>query len=119
VRYREESTESEDSRKTKHELAIENFKQSIIYKDERIVIINKPRATVAHSGTKHEFDNLETLLQSMPDKETGEPLRLVHRLDKDTTGCLILARTKEAAANLHKLFTTESNPISRRVNEPN
>lgn len=50
----------------------------------------------------------------MPDIETGEVPRLTHRLDKDTTGCLILARSKEAAAEIHNLFKSEKNLICRR-----
>lgn len=101
---------------------VDDLKASILYKDERIIIINKPAQMAVQcmcihnlAGSKHKEWNLDTLLANYD--KTQEPLRLVHRLDRDTTGCLILARTKDAAAQVSKLFQDESNSISKRVFE--
>jgi 23S rRNA pseudouridine955/2504/2580 synthase len=94
---------------------LDNLKKSIIYKDERIIIINKGRDIAAHTGTNHTHLNLDLLLNLMPHGETGEIPRLCHRLDKETTGCLILARTKDAAIEIQRLFNDETTPLSRRV----
>ncbi|KAJ2997887.1 hypothetical protein HDV02_005071 [Globomyces sp. JEL0801] len=85
---------------------------SIIYKDERILIINKPINLSVHGGSKHNNLHLEMFLDHLKTKE-DEELRIVHRLDKDTTGCLILARTKEAAAQVSSLFN-HSTDITKR-----
>ncbi|KAJ3321790.1 hypothetical protein HDV06_003939 [Boothiomyces sp. JEL0866] len=82
---------------------IEKFDAAVLYKDQHIIIINKDAAMAVHAGSKNREDNLGRIIDRIND-ETGSELRLVHRLDKATTGCLIFARTKEAAIRLSELF---------------
>ena len=73
---------------------IELIKKSIIYQDKQIIIINKPSgiAVQGGSGIKYSIDDALALLA-----DADEKLRLTHRIDKDTTGILVLAREKESA----------------------
>ncbi len=74
----------------------------VIYEDERIVALNKPSglAVQGGTGTTRHIDALSRAL--VPD--TAEKPRLVHRLDRDTTGVLVLAKSVGAANQLGKHF---------------
>jgi len=74
----------------------------ILYEDEEIYVFNKPHglASQGGSGTKRHMDGL---LKSLPNKQ-GEAPRLVHRLDRDTSGVLVVAKTRAAAAHFGKVF---------------
>ncbi|KAJ3024404.1 UNVERIFIED_CONTAM: hypothetical protein HDU68_008193 [Siphonaria sp. JEL0065] len=82
-----------------------NLKSLVIYKDQHIIVINKPRAVPVQAGSKMSTSIAE-LLNDLQFSNKDAP-RLVHRLDKDTTGCLVLARTKESAIKLSNLFGNE------------
>ncbi|KAJ3261681.1 hypothetical protein HK103_004632 [Boothiomyces macroporosus] len=82
---------------------IDSFNAGILYKDQHIIVINKNENMAVHAGSKITQDNLGKMIDKI-NNETGSELRLVHRLDKATTGCLIFARTKEAAARISELF---------------
>lgn len=76
----------------------------ILYEDDELYVFNKPHglASQGGSGTKRHMDGL---LKSLPNKK-GEPPRLVHRLDRDTSGCLVVAKTKAAAAHFGAVFSS-------------
>lgn len=78
----------------------------ILYEDDDIYVFNKPHglAVQGGSGTKRHLD---LLLKSLPNKK-GEPPRLVHRLDRDTSGCLLVAKTRSAASHFGKVFRSRS-----------
>jgi len=74
----------------------------VIHKDKEIIVINKPPGIAVQGGTgitKH-VDMLLPALQF----EADAPPKLVHRIDKDTSGLLILARSGKIATELQKLF---------------
>lgn len=79
------------------------FAQSmVIHKDADVMVLNKPSGLATQGGAKtlrHVDGMLEALRFGYDDKP-----KLVHRLDRDTSGCLILARTLRAATHLGKLF---------------
>jgi 23S rRNA pseudouridine955/2504/2580 synthase len=85
------------------------FLQSItLYEDADVLVLNKPMGLSVQggSGTTHHLDGmLEVLRGAGPD---GQRPRLVHRLDKDTAGCLLVAKTRFAAAALAKTFRSRS-----------
>jgi 23S rRNA pseudouridine955/2504/2580 synthase len=84
-----------------------DFLKSItLYEDKDVLIINKPMglAVQGGSGTKRHVDGL---LESMRDAEGQKP-RLVHRLDKDTAGCLVIAKTRFAASTMAKSFRSRT-----------
>jgi len=74
----------------------------ILYEDDDLYVFNKPAglASQGGSGTKRHMDGL---LKSLPNKK-GEAPRLVHRLDRDTSGCLVVAKTRAAAAHFGEVF---------------
>lgn len=76
----------------------------VIYEDDRIIAINKPSgiATQGGTGTSRHIDGLSRALVD----DTAEKPRLVHRLDRDTSGVLVLAKTVGAANQLSNLFKT-------------
>ncbi len=78
----------------------------ILYEDENVYVFNKPHglAVQGGSGTKRHIDGM---LKSLPNKK-GEAPRLVHRLDRDTSGCLLVAKTRQAASHLGKVFRSRS-----------
>ncbi|MFH2105189.1 MAG: RluA family pseudouridine synthase, partial [Parcubacteria group bacterium] len=82
------------------ELAPENIKLDIVHEDDDLVIINKPAGMVVHPDNNYKSGTLvNALLNHYPSiKKVGEPNRsgIVHRLDKDTSGLIICAKTEEA-----------------------
>ncbi len=75
----------------------------VIYRDALLLAINKPAGLPVHKGAGRKITTLEDYLD---DLRFGLPLRpeLAHRLDKDTTGCLLLGRNKTALKRLSELF---------------
>jgi 23S rRNA pseudouridine955/2504/2580 synthase len=84
----------------------EFLRSLILYEDQDMMVLNKPfgLAVQGGSGTVRHVDGLLDAL-SGPD---GQKPRLVHRLDKDTAGCLIVAKTRLAAATLAKSFRSRA-----------
>ena len=78
----------------------------ILYEDEHVLVLNKPfgLAVQGGTGTKRHIDGM---LEAMSDRFGDRP-RLVHRLDRDTTGVLLVAKHREAASKLGKTFQTRS-----------
>jgi 23S rRNA pseudouridine955/2504/2580 synthase len=84
-----------------------DFLKSItLYEDADVMVLNKPMglAVQGGSGTTRHIDGM---LEAMRDAQGQRP-RLVHRLDKDTAGCLLVAKTRFAAAALAKSFRSRS-----------
>jgi 23S rRNA pseudouridine955/2504/2580 synthase len=85
----------------------EKFLSSItLYEDDDVMVINKPYglAVQGGSGTTRHIDGMLEALTDM----SGQRPRLVHRIDKDTAGCLVIAKTRTAASNLAKSFRTRA-----------
>ncbi len=83
------------------------FLESItLYEDKDVLVINKPAglAVQGGSGTTRHVDGL---LDCMRDK-AGQKPRLVHRLDKETAGCLVIAKTRFAASVMAKSFRSRT-----------
>jgi 23S rRNA pseudouridine1911/1915/1917 synthase len=91
-------------------LLAEDIPLNTIYVDENVIVINKPAGMVVHPGAGNQRGTLvNALLYHWPDiREVGEAGRpgIVHRLDKDTSGVLIVARNNEAYKWLVKQFKT-------------
>ncbi|MBL8570074.1 MAG: RluA family pseudouridine synthase [Phreatobacter sp.] len=86
---------------------IAGFLASItLYEDKDVLVLSKPAglAVQGGSGTKKHLDGMLAVLTD----EDGQRPRLVHRLDKDTSGCLLVARTRFAAAALAKTFRSRA-----------
>lgn len=78
----------------------------ILFEDDDILVLNKPMGIAVQGGTGTKR-HLDGILAGMVDRFGDRP-RLVHRLDRDTTGVLLVAKTRSAAATLGKTFQTRS-----------
>ncbi|EAU42582.1 ribosomal large subunit pseudouridine synthase C [Fulvimarina pelagi HTCC2506] len=76
--------------------------QMVIYEDEKVIVFNKP-AGLAVQGGSGVARHVDDMLEAWRNKK-GEKPRLVHRLDRDTSGILVVARTRGAATALTKAF---------------
>ena len=76
---------------------LDRLMASVIYEDERIIIINKPAGLAVHGGSGLSLGLIEAMRQLRPAERS---LALVHRLDRDTSGCLILAKQRSALKQL-------------------
>ncbi len=74
----------------------------VLHKDAHAIVINKPPGLATQGGTK-QTTSVDALLDALQYEAPSRP-RLVHRLDKDTSGVLLLARTARAAAFFSKEF---------------
>lgn len=79
---------------------IEKFLSTIIYQDDNLIAINKPSGLAVQGGSGVEF-SVNDLLSYLPNCESPQ---LVHRLDKDTSGVLLIAKNKNAAEFLTQSF---------------
>ena len=88
------------------ELAPETLPLDVVYQDDHVVVVNKPAGLTVHPGPGHTHGTLvNALLSHYPEmKEVGEPSRpgLVHRLDADTSGLMVVARTPLAYESLSR-----------------
>lgn len=84
-----------------------DFLKSItLYEDDDLLILNKPSGIAVQGGTK-TTRHIDRLLESMGDGPEAR-LRLVHRLDRDTSGVLVVAKRRSIAAKLGGAFQTRS-----------
>jgi 23S rRNA pseudouridine955/2504/2580 synthase len=79
---------------------MQRISASILHEDPRLLVIDKPAGVAVHGGSGVSFGVIEALRALRPD----EPLELVHRLDRDTSGCLIVARQGAVLRELHALL---------------
>jgi 23S rRNA pseudouridine955/2504/2580 synthase len=84
----------------------EFLRDLILYEDDDLYVFNKPHGLAAQGGSGQKR-HMDGLLKSLPNKK-GETPRLVHRLDRDTSGCLVVAKTKAAATHFGEVFRSRS-----------
>ncbi len=73
----------------------------VLYEDKRLLVINKPTGIAVHGGSGISHGIIELLRHARPDLRD---LSLVHRLDRETSGCLVLAKRRSALRALHEKF---------------
>ncbi|HGN2974719.1 TPA: 23S rRNA pseudouridine(955/2504/2580) synthase RluC [Proteus mirabilis] len=73
--------------------------ECILYEDEHVMLINKPSGTAVHGGSGLSFGVIEGLRALRPEARF---LELVHRLDRDTSGVLLIAKKRSALRSLHE-----------------
>ena len=83
----------------------EFLRQAILYQDDWVIAINKPPGLAVQGGSR-TARHIDGMLDALQFKAPERP-RLVHRLDKDTSGVLLLARTRKAAQVLTKAFASK------------
>jgi 23S rRNA pseudouridine955/2504/2580 synthase len=87
---------------------VQKLKKCILYENDDLLIINKPAGIPVHGGSGVNWGIIEMVRQLYP---TFSDLELVHRLDKDTSGCLIIAKKHSMLRALHALW--RSNDIHK------
>jgi 23S rRNA pseudouridine955/2504/2580 synthase len=79
---------------------MELIERAVIFQDKHLLVIDKPAGVAVHGGSGMSFGVIEALRASRP----RETLELVHRLDRDTSGCLLVARDRTTLTALHALI---------------
>ncbi|XP_004469301.2 pseudouridylate synthase RPUSD4, mitochondrial isoform X2 [Dasypus novemcinctus] len=84
------------------------LRQGILHQDNDLVVINKPYGLPVHGGPGVQLciSDVLPILAKMLYGHKAEPLHLCHRLDKETTGVMVLAREKEVAHQVQEFFKT-------------
>ena len=83
----------------REEKRIPDARFDILYEDDSILVINKPAGVAVHGGSGVSFGVIEQLRAMRPEAKF---LELVHRLDKETSGILVLAKKRSALTRLHE-----------------
>lgn len=78
-----------------------SLQRDILFEDDAILVINKPAGFAVHGGSGISSGVIEALRELRPENRF---LELVHRLDRDTSGCLIIAKKRSALRTLHEYF---------------
>ncbi len=79
--------------------SIQALESMILFEDEVLIVLNKPAGMAVHGGSGLSFGVIEGLRALRPDARF---LELVHRLDRDTSGCLLIAKKRSALKSLHE-----------------
>jgi 23S rRNA pseudouridine955/2504/2580 synthase len=79
------------------------IEKSILFENESIVIVNKPAGLAVHSGSGVRFGLIDVMRQL----RANSPIELVHRLDRDTSGCVMLAKGREALLSMQSLLRSD------------
>ncbi|MBC7991607.1 MAG: RluA family pseudouridine synthase [Luteimonas sp.] len=88
---------------------LEAMEASIVFEDPRLLAISKPSGVASHGGSGITFGVIETLRALRP----TQTLELVHRLDRDTSGLLIIAKKRSALTELQALMREEGGITKR------
>ena len=88
---------------------LERLRASVIYEDDRLMVIDKPAGMAVHGGSGLAFGVIEGLRALSPGQND---LELVHRLDRDTSGCLLVSKRRSMLRWLHQLI--RENRVEKR-----
>ncbi|MAL93014.1 MAG: 23S rRNA pseudouridine(955/2504/2580) synthase RluC [Pseudomonas sp.] len=78
---------------------LERLENAIVYEDKSLIVLNKPAGIAVHGGSGLSYGVIEALRQLRPD---AKELELVHRLDRDTSGLLMVAKKRSMLHHLHQ-----------------
>lgn len=92
--------EPQDAPKRPSNHVLELIRNAIVREDERLIVVDKPAGIAVHGGSGLSFGVIEALRALRPE----ESLELVHRLDRETSGCLLVTRKRSALRTLHELL---------------
>ena len=80
---------------------VKEIEKCIIYEDDSFLVLNKPSGLAVHGGSGLSFGAIEALRALRPEARF---LELVHRLDRDTSGCLLVAKKRSALRCFHQML---------------
>ena len=78
--------------------------QAILHEDDGLIVLNKPAGWAVHGGSGVDLGVIECLRAARPH---GGRIELVHRLDRDTSGCLLVAKRRRVLSSLHEALRRE------------
>lgn len=81
-----------------------SLEERILYEDDGLIVVNKPSGVAVHGGSGLSFGVIEAFRQMRPDQSF---LELVHRLDRETSGVLMLAKKRKVLTYLHEQLRTD------------
>ena len=81
--------------------SVQKLADAVLYEDERLLVLNKPAGMAVHGGSGLSYGVIEALRVLRPQ---APYLELVHRLDRDTSGCLLIAKRRSELRMLHELL---------------
>ena len=84
---------------------LKDIEKGVLFEDEAFIVFNKPQGIAVHGGSGINFGVIELLRQSRPNAKF---LELVHRIDKDTSGALLIAKKRLALVGIHKQMRDKS-----------
>lgn len=96
-----DTTLPDDKAMIASEALLEMLEKAVLREDEQLIFINKPAGLPVHSGSGHKLGLIEAFRQLRPNLPYVE---LAHRIDRDTSGVVILAKSRPALMELHELF---------------
>lgn len=79
---------------------LNRLEQGILFENDAVLVINKPNGIAVHSGSGLRFGVIDAMRQLRPETD----VELVHRLDRDTSGCLILAKNRPGLLGMQRLL---------------
>ncbi|MBD2859660.1 23S rRNA pseudouridine(955/2504/2580) synthase RluC [Spongiibacter sp. KMU-158] len=79
----------------------QTIRDAVLYEDDGLLIINKPSGLAVHGGSGVSLGLIESLRQVFPEYRQ---LELVHRLDRDTSGCVMVAKKRSVLKEIHELL---------------
>ena len=93
------------SRKTPSEACQRDVHRAILHEDDGLIVLNKPSGWAVHGGSGLDFGVIECLRAARPH---ARRIELVHRLDRDTSGCLLIAKRRSVLSTLHEAMRREA-----------
>ena len=94
------NTKQHDIKRKYSSEIITNFRKSIVFENSNFLIVNKSSGISSHSGTKQNFGLIDIARSCIK----GEDIDLCHRLDKDTSGCIVISKNKTFLSHFNKLL---------------
>jgi 23S rRNA pseudouridine955/2504/2580 synthase len=79
------------------------LEQCIVYEDDRLLLLNKPSGLAVHGGSGINAGAIEMLRVLRPEARS---LELIHRIDRETSGCLLVAKRRSMLRSMHELLRT-------------
>ncbi|MDY4283725.1 RluA family pseudouridine synthase [Xanthomonas sacchari] len=103
----------EGEKSTPPDAFMARLEAAIVYEDARLLALNKPSGVASHGGSGISFGAIETLRALRP----NQSLELVHRLDRDTSGLLIVAKKRSALTELQALMREDDRVQGRGISK--
>ncbi|RUO41144.1 23S rRNA pseudouridine(955/2504/2580) synthase RluC [Pseudidiomarina aestuarii] len=79
--------------------SVQALDQQVLYEDDILIVLNKPAGMAVHGGSGLQFGLIESLRALRPQ---AKHLELVHRLDRETSGCILISKRRSALRHLHE-----------------